>query len=446
MSHSEELAVLTDDNLVDFLLKYEATYPQIPAEENPEMPAEENGLLENLTLPEPDLLDMEIDDFFSFLLSSCEGELDMLQDYLPADSDNSVSEDQHLFRSPGNGFATRPSSSDVIKDEHSYSLHGNWPVLESMRSETSEQDVSNDLGAWMGLEGTSKALEQSSSLPVAVDARPQLVPGSVTQSNFQELILKEKERQVPEKTGCSLPSRLQQTKTEDHLLKKVRRNIKTKRSAQRSRGRKRMYRKDLKKWVTLCTAQYHRLERKVQRLQKQNMSVLKQLRKLWALVRRSTAEAAAAKAYTMVMVLSLYLIVFPNSCSLENGETQLELGELLQQIHEFVNQVAPDVQEYTILEGFSLEPEDASLLGSLNLSQEEGQSPPNPNPRSFNSNLSSSTLVAVISEPGPPQPQEQHSQSDPLLAAVLAMWEARRQEWVQGAAEVVIQQQHADGL
>ncbi|NXC21411.1 CR3LB protein, partial [Corythaeola cristata] len=424
MSHSEELALLTDDNLVDFLLKYEATYPEIPAKEN--------GLLENLTLPEPDLLDMEMDDFFSILLSSCEGELGTLQGYLLADSDNGVSEDQHLFHSSGSGFATSPSSSDIVKHEHSYSLYGNWPALESIRSEMSKGAVSNDLG----------------NFPIAVDARPQLVPGSVTQvltavrSSFQELVLKEKERQVPEKAGCSLPSRLQQTKTEDHLLRKVRRNIQTKRLAQRSRSKK-MYRKDLEKWVGLCTAQYHELEKKVQWLQKQNMSMLKRLRKLQALVRRSTTEAAAAKADTMVSGFSPS--IYEGAGNDRAGSTSL--AELLQKIHEFINQVAPDVQEYAVLEGFSLEPEDASLLGSLTLSQEEGQSPPNPDPRSsFNSNLSSSTLLAVISEPGPPQPQEQHSQSHLLLAAALAMWEARRQEWAQGAAGVVIQQQHGNEM
>lgn len=33
----------------------------------------------------------------------------------------------------------------------------------------------------MGLEGTSKALEQSSGFPVAVAAEPQLVPGAIVQ-------------------------------------------------------------------------------------------------------------------------------------------------------------------------------------------------------------------------------------------------------------------------
>ncbi|NXK00639.1 CR3LA protein, partial [Corythaixoides concolor] len=389
------------------------------------------------------LLNMEMDDFFSILLSSCEGELDMLQGYLPADSDNGVSEDQHLFHS----FATSPSSSDMVKDEHSYSLHGNWPVLESVRSEMSGGDVSNDFGKKL------LATSAGQRLPCSSCSSFSGVGGTENKSTQAE------RRDVGRVWDCQCPGVAANEKlpsqTEDHLLRKVRRNIQTKRSAQRSRCKKKMYRKDLKKWVGLCTAQYHKLEKKVQRLQKRNTSMLKRLRKLQALVRRSAAEAAAAKAFTVVSGFSASICKGVSAVFIILGARQAgndragstSLAELLQHINESVNQVAPDVQEYTVLEGFNLEPEDGSLLGSLNLSQEEGQSPPNPDPgSSFNSNLSSNTLLAVISEPGPPQPQEQHSQSYPLLAAALAMWEARRQEWAQGAVGVVIQQQHANDM
>ena len=120
---------------------------------------------------------------------------------------------------------------------------------------------------------------------------------------------------------------------------------------------------------------------------------------------------------------------------------------LSRQIREFPNHVAPDVQEDAALEGFSPEPEDPSLLGSLSKAWEEGPSLPNPDPRSsFNSSSSSDLLVAAGSELGTPQPQEQHSQSDPLQAVVLAAWKAKRQEWVERAARVVIQQHHADEM
>ncbi|NXE79318.1 CR3L3 protein, partial [Cochlearius cochlearius] len=434
MSCPEELAALTDEDLLDFLLKDGAPCPEIPGEEN-------GLLLEDWGLPGAELLDKEMDDFISSLLSPFEDEPGMPQDYSPADSDSGISEDQHLSHSPGSDVAISPRSSDIVQVDHNYSLHQAWPVLESVRSDMAEGDVSIDLG--------------SSGFPiaVAVDAEHQLVPGATVQvltamhSDFPELVLTEEERHLLEKEGVSLPTCLPLTKAEERLLKKVRRKIRNKQSAQDSRRRKKIYVDGLENRVAACTAQNHKLEKKVQLLQKQNMSLLEQLRKLQALVRSFTTKTTTAKTCIMVMVLSFCLILPPSICSFGRREPQPELRVLSRQIREFPNQVAPDVQEDTVLERFIPEPEDLLLLGSLNQSREEGQSPLSPDPRSsFNSNLSSDPLMAADSELGPPPPQDQHSQSDPLQAVVPAMWKAKRQEWVEHAARVVIQQHHADEM
>ncbi|KAM6105296.1 LOW QUALITY PROTEIN: cyclic AMP-responsive element-binding protein 3 [Pterocles gutturalis] len=437
MSCLGELPALADEELLDFLLKDDAPCPEVPGEEN--------GLLGDWGLPAPELLDKEMDDFI-VLLSPFEDEPGTLQGYSPAECDSGISEDQHLPHSPSSNFAGSPRSSGVQVD-HSYSLHQDWPVLESVRSETAEGDVSIDLGTWTDLEGTSKALEQSPSFPVAVavDPGPQLVPGTIMQSDFPELVLTEEERQLLEKEGVSLPTCLPLTKAEERLLKKVRRKIRNKQSAQDSRRRKKIYVTDLEKRVAVCTAQNHELEKKVELLQKQNMSLLEQLRKLQALVRQSTTKLPS-KTCIMVVILSFCLILSPRICLFGSREPQLELRVLSRQIREFPNQVAPVVQEDAVLESFSPEPEDPSLLGSLNQSWEEGQSLPSPDPRSsFNSNSSSDPpLGAVGSELGPPQSLELHSQSDLLQAAVA--WKAKRQEWVERTATVVVQQHRADEM
>ncbi|NXS47184.1 CR3L3 protein, partial [Balaeniceps rex] len=428
MSCPEEVAALADEDLLDFLLKNDATCPEIPGEEN--------SLLDDWGLPEPELLDKEMDDFISSLLSPFEDEPGTLQSYSPADSDSGISEDQHLSHSPGS-----PRSSDVVQVDHNYSLHWDWPLLESVRSDMAEGDVSIDLG------------DSGFPIGVAVDAEPQFVPGAILQvltamrSDFPELVLTEEERQLLEKEGVSLPTCLPLTKAEERLLKKVRRKIRNKQSAQDSRRRKKIYVDGLENRVAVCTAQNHELEKKVQLLQEQNMSLLEQLRKLQALVRRSTTKTTTAKTCTMVMVLSFCLILSPSICSFGSREPQPELRVLSRQIREFPNRVAPDVQEDAVLEGFSPEPEDPSLSGSLNQSWEEGQSPPNPDPRSsFNGNSSSDPPAAVGSELGPLQPQEQRSQSDPLQTAVPAAWKAKRQEWVERTTRVVIQQHRADEM
>ncbi|KAK4816153.1 hypothetical protein QYF61_011535 [Mycteria americana] len=437
MSCPEELAALADEDLLDFLLNDNAPCPEILGDEY--------SLLEYWSLPEPEPLDKETDDLISSLLRPFNNEPGMLQGYLPADTDSGISEDQHLSHSPGSELASSPWSSDIVRVDHNYSLHWDWPALESVRSDMAEGDVSIDLGGWMSLEGTSKALEQSSNFPIAVpvDAEPQLVPGAVVQSNLPELILTEEERQLLKKEGVSIPTCLPLTKAEDRLLKQVRRKIRNKQSAQDSRRRKKMCMDGLENRVAACTAQNHRLEKKAQLLQKQNVSLLELLRKLQALVRKSTTKTTAPKTCTVVVVLSFCLILSPSTCLLRSREPQPELRVLSRQIRKLPNQVAPDVQEDAALEGFTPEPEDPLLLGSLNQSQGEGQSPPNPDPRSFNSNSSSDLPAAADSELGPPQLL---SQSDPLQAAVPVAWKAKMKEWVEHTTRVVIQQRHAEEM
>ncbi|NXM03606.1 CR3L3 protein, partial [Tyrannus savana] len=377
------------------------------------------------------LLDKEMDDFISSLLSPLEDEPGML-DYLPASSDSSISEDQHLSPCPGSSFASR----DIVQVDHNYSLH--WPVLESVRSDMAEGDVTIELGDF--------------PIAVDVDSEPQLVPGAIVQvltampSDFPELVLTEEEKQLLEKEGVTLPTCLPLTKAEERILRKVRRKIRNKQSAQDSRRRRKIYVDGLENKVAACTAQNHELEKKVQQLQKQNMSLLRQLRKLQAVVRRSAPKTTRRKTCTMIVFLSFCLVLSPSIRSPGSVEPQLEpkagstsLTVLSRQIREFPNHGAPDVQQDAELEGFSLEPGDSSLLGNLNQSWEEGQSPLDPDPIPFNSNSSSDPPAAAGSELGSPR-------SDPLPAAVLVPWKAKGQEWVEHPDRVLIQQHHANEM
>ncbi|NXE43206.1 CREB3 protein, partial [Ptilorrhoa leucosticta] len=413
MSCPEELDALADVDLLDFLLKDDASCPEIPGEQN--------GLLEDWGLPTPELLDKEMDDFISSLLSPLEDEPDRLS-YLPANSDSSVSEDHHCL---GSSFASR----DIVQVDHNYSLHQDWPVLESVRSDMAEGDVTIELG--------------DSPITVAVEDEPQLVPGAIMQvltpSDFPELVLTEEEKQLLEKEGVTLPTCLPLTKAEERVLRKVRRKIRNKQAAQDSRRRRKIYVDGLENRVAACTAENHELEKKVQQLQKQNMSLLRQLQKLRALVRRSAPKTTRTKTCTMIVVLSFCLVLSPSIRSSGSVEPPQELKVLSRQIREFPNQGAPDVQHDTELDGFSPEPGDLLLSGNLSQSWEEGQSPLNPSSRSFNSNSSSDPPAAAGSEPGPPQ-------SDPLPAAVLVPWKAKGQEWVEHPDRVLIQQHHANEM
>ncbi|NXT16982.1 CR3L3 protein, partial [Prunella fulvescens] len=418
MSCPEELDALADVDLLDFLLKDDAPCPEIPGEQN--------GLLEDWGLPTPELLDKEMDDFISSLLSPLEDETDRLS-YLPANNDSSISEDQHQSHCLGSNFA----SQDIVQVDHNYSLHQDWPALESVRSDVTEGDVTIELG--------------DSPVAVAVEDEPQLVPGATVQvltsmpSDIPELVLTEEEKQLLEKEGVTLPTCLPLTKAEERVLRKVRRKIRNKQAAQDSRRRRKIYVDGLENRVAACTAENHELEKKVQQLQKQNMSLLRQLQKLQALVRQSAPKTTKRKTCTMIVVLSFCLVLSPSIRLPGSVEPPRELKVLSRQIREFPNQGAPDVQHDTELEGFSPEPGDPLLSGNLSQSWEEGQSPLNSSPRSFNSNSSSDPPAAAGSKPGPPQ-------SDPLPAAVLVPWKSKGQEWIEHPDRVLIQQHHANEM
>ncbi|KAG8131387.1 hypothetical protein E2320_017932 [Naja naja] len=120
----------------------------------------------------------------------------------------------------------------------------------------------------------------------------------------------------PQPLGCQ---------AEERVLKRVRRKIRNKQSAQDSRRRKKVYMDNLESRVLACTAQNSELQKKVQLLQKQNTSLLEQLKKLQALIQHSSTKTAAASTCVLVMVLSFCLVLLPNLCPL--GGQKQPLGQ-----------------------------------------------------------------------------------------------------------------------
>ncbi|XP_007949229.1 cyclic AMP-responsive element-binding protein 3-like protein 3 [Orycteropus afer afer] len=128
----------------------------------------------------------------------------------------------------------------------------------------------------------------------------------------QELVLTEDEKKLLAKEGITLPTQLPLTKYEERVLKKIRRKIRNKQSAQESRKKKKEYIDCLETRMSACTAQNQELQRKVLHLEKQNLSLLEQLKKLQALVVQSTSKSAQAGTCIAVLLLSFALIVLPS--------------------------------------------------------------------------------------------------------------------------------------
>uniref|UniRef100_A0A3Q2QP92 Cyclic AMP-responsive element-binding protein 3-like protein 4 n=1 Tax=Fundulus heteroclitus TaxID=8078 RepID=A0A3Q2QP92_FUNHE len=91
---------------------------------------------------------------------------------------------------------------------------------------------------------------------------------------FPELQLTEEEQKLLTEEGVSLPSNLPLTKAEERVLKKVRRKIRNKQSAQDSRKRRKEYIDGLESRAAACSAQNKELQRTVEQLEKHNMNIL----------------------------------------------------------------------------------------------------------------------------------------------------------------------------
>ncbi|XP_059994000.1 cyclic AMP-responsive element-binding protein 3-like protein 4 isoform X5 [Lagenorhynchus albirostris] len=108
----------------------------------------------------------------------------------------------------------------------------------------------------------------------------------------QTLFLTEEEKRLLGQEGVSLPSHLPLTKAEERVLKKVRRKIRNKQSAQDSRRRKKEYIDGLESRVAACSAQNQQLQKKVQELERHNISLVTQLRQLQMLIVQTSNKAA----------------------------------------------------------------------------------------------------------------------------------------------------------
>ncbi|KAM9762847.1 cyclic AMP-responsive element-binding protein 3-like protein 3-A isoform 2-T2 [Menidia menidia] len=137
-------------------------------------------------------------------------------------------------------------------------------------------------------------------------------PPQPSQKSIQELILNEDEMKLLAKEGVTLPSQLPLTKYEERILKKIRRKIRNKQSAQESRKKKKEYIDGLESRMAACTAHNQELQRKVSQLEKCNISLMEQLRRLQALVMNSSNKPAQTGTCVLVLLLSFSLILFPS--------------------------------------------------------------------------------------------------------------------------------------
>merc|ERR1712045_504339 len=100
------------------------------------------------------------------------------------------------------------------------------------------------------------------------------------------LILTEEEKKTLISEGYPIPSKLPLTKAEEKSLKKIRRKIKNKISAQESRRKKKEFVDTLEQRVNMASAEVESYKKRCEVLQKQNASLISQLNNLKALIQK----------------------------------------------------------------------------------------------------------------------------------------------------------------
>ncbi|XP_055939262.1 cyclic AMP-responsive element-binding protein 3-like protein 4 [Argiope bruennichi] len=135
---------------------------------------------------------------------------------------------------------------------------------------------------------------------------------SLFDSTSDTLHLTEEEKKLMRKEGLQIPTHLPLTRAEERELKRIRRKIRNKQSAQESRKRKKDYIDGLENRVKLCTSENVRLQKKVQTLESQQKSLLDQIKQLQSIIANSTGKQVQTSTCLMVLIVSFALLLLPS--------------------------------------------------------------------------------------------------------------------------------------
>ncbi|XP_041099104.1 cyclic AMP-responsive element-binding protein 3-like protein 4 isoform X2 [Polyodon spathula] len=240
----------------------------------------------------------------------------------PSESDSGISEDPRSDSPPHNGanqsevpyaIATTPTLYQVV-----YDING----LDGVKTEPGSSSVdviSIELDEWSSrmLVPQGCIVSELPSIPVCAAGRTSPLTAKDPCSLgslplYPDLMLTEEEQRLLNQEGIALPNNLPLTKAEERILKKVRRKIRNKQSAQDSRRRKKDYIDGLESRVSACSVQNQELQKTVQQLEKHNMSLVAQLRRLQSLIKLTSTKAAQTGTCILIFIFSLALIIFPS--------------------------------------------------------------------------------------------------------------------------------------
>ncbi|CAH0562360.1 unnamed protein product [Brassicogethes aeneus] len=147
---------------------------------------------------------------------------------------------------------------------------------------------------------------------------------SSTNNQYPALSLTNEEKRLLAKEGIQLPTHHPLTKNEERELKRIRRKIRNKISAQDSRKRKKEYVDGLEERVKRGSEENKNLLQRVKELQRQNKNLIAHVSRLQALICKSTGSKATPSTCLMVVLLSALLVSLPNMRLFEKQQLSTE--------------------------------------------------------------------------------------------------------------------------
>ncbi|PNF32454.1 hypothetical protein B7P43_G04887 [Cryptotermes secundus] len=164
--------------------------------------------------------------------------------------------------------------------------------------------------------------------------------GDDSNSHYPRLQLTSEEKRLLQKEGVRLPSHYPLTKDEERELKRIRRKIRNKISAQDSRKRKKEYIDGLEERVKHCTEENLHLVKRVKALQTENQTLAAQVKKLQAVLSHGAANTAQPATCLMVLLLSMAFIIAPNLRLNQSSSSNYD-GQKDQDLSQPENKMAP---------------------------------------------------------------------------------------------------------
>ncbi|CAF0950799.1 unnamed protein product [Brachionus calyciflorus] len=128
----------------------------------------------------------------------------------------------------------------------------------------------------------------------------------------EDTVLTEEEKNVYLKEGYKIPNKTPLTKSEEKILKLVRRKIRNKKSAHISRERKKKYVDGLEKRVDLCTKENDQLQSEVKSLKSKNLELMKELQKMQALITSLVTKNKKSSTAVLFVSFLITFCIFPN--------------------------------------------------------------------------------------------------------------------------------------